>query len=87
MSFDVWSSAVWQNLVTQAKQPLNLRQEFAKDPARAERFTLEACGITLDYSKNLITTGNLAKPTTTSRSKPVSAKTPTDVCRRQNQYF
>ncbi len=57
MSFDVWSSAVWQNLVAQAKLPLNLRQEFAADPARAERFTLEACGITLDYSKNLITTG------------------------------
>ncbi|HEX3904905.1 MAG TPA: glucose-6-phosphate isomerase [Polyangia bacterium] len=34
---------------------LHLRQLFASDPARAERFTLEAAGLTLDYSKNRIT--------------------------------
>ncbi len=49
------SSAVWQQLKTLAAEPLNLRQEFAKDPGRAGRFSANALGIELDYSKNLIT--------------------------------
>ena len=49
------SSAVWSELAALAKAPLNLRQEFAEDPQRAQRFTAKALGITLDYSKNLIT--------------------------------
>jgi glucose-6-phosphate isomerase len=35
--------------------PRHLRDLFANDPARAERFTVEAAGIHLDYSKNRIT--------------------------------
>ncbi len=38
---------------------LHLRDLFAADPARAERFSLEACGWYLDYSKNRITTETL----------------------------
>jgi glucose-6-phosphate isomerase len=34
---------------------LHLRQLFASDPGRAERLTLEAAGIVLDYSKNRVT--------------------------------
>ena len=34
---------------------VQLRSLFAEDPARGERFTLEAAGIFLDYSKNRIT--------------------------------
>src|SRR5258708_40027959 len=34
---------------------LHLRTLFAEDPGRAERFSLEAAGIYLDYSKNRIT--------------------------------
>ena len=34
---------------------LHLRQMFAEDPARAEKFSLEACDLFLDYSKNRIT--------------------------------
>jgi len=34
---------------------LHLRQLFAEDPQRGERFTLEAMGLYLDYSKNRIT--------------------------------
>ena len=34
---------------------LHLRQLFADDPLRAERFAVEAAGIHLDYSKNRIT--------------------------------
>src|SRR5271163_2110862 len=36
-----------------------LRQLFADDPARGERFTLEVAGIFLDYSKNRITNETL----------------------------
>jgi glucose-6-phosphate isomerase len=32
----------------------NLRELFGKDPARSERYRAEACGLYLDYSKNLI---------------------------------
>jgi glucose-6-phosphate isomerase len=32
----------------------HLRELFAADPGRADRFTLEAAGLTLDYSKNRI---------------------------------
>ncbi|MBU2223415.1 MAG: glucose-6-phosphate isomerase, partial [Gammaproteobacteria bacterium] len=51
------SSAVWRELAQLAQQPLNLRQEFAADPHRAQRYALNACGIELDYSKNLINDG------------------------------
>jgi glucose-6-phosphate isomerase len=37
----------------------HLRQMFADDPARGERFTAEAAGIFLDYSKNRITAETL----------------------------
>jgi glucose-6-phosphate isomerase len=36
-------------------QPLHLRKLFDDDPKRAEKFTTEALGIYLDYSKNRIT--------------------------------
>jgi glucose-6-phosphate isomerase len=38
---------------------MQLRQMFADDPARGERFTVEAGGIFLDYSKNRITAETL----------------------------
>ncbi|WP_333608158.1 glucose-6-phosphate isomerase [Arsukibacterium sp.] len=41
-------------LASQQRQPGTLRQAFAADPQRAERFSVAACGITLDYSKNLL---------------------------------
>ena len=34
---------------------LHLRQLFAADPERGDRFTAEACGLYLDYSKNRLT--------------------------------
>lgn len=36
-------------------QPLHLRELFAKDPERGKRFTEEAAGLYLDYSKNRVT--------------------------------
>ena len=35
-------------------QDFSLRQAFAEDPQRFERFSLNGCGLFLDYSKNLI---------------------------------
>lgn len=37
-----------------AQQQQSLRQLFAAEPTRAQRFSASACGIYLDYSKNLI---------------------------------
>src|SRR5271165_4512018 len=38
-----------------AAKDLKLRKLFAEDPKRGERFSLEAAGLFLDYSKNRIT--------------------------------
>ena len=47
----------WQDLARHYEQVrgLQLRQMFADDPKRGERFTLQAAGIFLDYSKNRVT--------------------------------
>ncbi len=47
----------WQALAAhhQAIKDLHLRTLFAEDPGRAERFSAEACGLFVDYSKNRIT--------------------------------
>ncbi|MDQ2653241.1 MAG: glucose-6-phosphate isomerase, partial [Chloroflexota bacterium] len=49
--------ATWRALAAHAQeiQRLNLRQLFADDPERAERFSADGAGLFLDYSKNLIT--------------------------------
>ena len=51
----------WQALATHYKSvsQLHLRQLFADDPARAEKFTADAVGIYLDYSKNRVTNQTL----------------------------
>ncbi len=47
----------WQALEAhyESVQGLHLRQLFADDPKRGGRFTLEAAGLYLDYSKNRVT--------------------------------
>src|SRR5215217_2885524 len=47
----------WKALATHYAQikDLHLRQLFAEDPARGERFAVEAEGIYLDYAKKRIT--------------------------------
>jgi glucose-6-phosphate isomerase len=49
--------AAWKALETHAaaNRELNLKKLFADDPKRGDRFTLDAAGIYLDYSKNRIT--------------------------------
>jgi glucose-6-phosphate isomerase len=41
-------------------RPLHLRQLFADDPRRGERFSTEACGLYLDYSKNRVVAQTLS---------------------------
>ncbi|MEN8175687.1 MAG: glucose-6-phosphate isomerase [Pseudomonadota bacterium] len=52
----------WQALKAHfdAVASLHMRDLFAADPARSERFSLEAAGLFLDYSKNRITDETLA---------------------------
>lgn len=55
-------SAEWKALEAQAAtlKTTHMRDLFAADPARAEKFSAEACGIFLDYSKNLFTHDTLS---------------------------
>ncbi|MCY1397404.1 Glucose-6-phosphate isomerase [compost metagenome] len=58
---DVTQLPTWKGL-RQHRQDLagfSLRQAFAEDPERFKRFSLSACGLLLDFSKNLIRTDTL----------------------------
>ena len=50
-------SAAWRALAVhhQRIESVQMRDLFADDPSRFERFSLRACGILLDYSKNRVT--------------------------------
>ncbi len=50
---DIFTWNVVENLIQQEKD-LTLRHRFADDPNRAKRFSIDAAGWRLDYSKNLI---------------------------------
>ncbi|GAA0552131.1 glucose-6-phosphate isomerase [Rheinheimera aquimaris] len=68
------SVSSWPGLKALAAQQGSLRQAFAEDPTRAEQFSTQACGITLDYSKNLINRQSwqaLQQLAAQSRIKPV----------------
>ena len=54
------SHPAWETLSIQSESLPHLREIFASDPARAEKFQLEAAGLFLDYSKNLITSETVA---------------------------
>jgi glucose-6-phosphate isomerase len=53
--------SAWQALEAHFEKTgaLTLKQLFADDASRAEKFTAEACGIFLDYSKNRVTAETL----------------------------
>ena len=50
-------SPAWRTLETHWREiaDLRMRDLFEQDPERSRRFSLEQCGIYLDYSKNLVT--------------------------------
>lgn len=54
------SHPAWETLSIQSESLPHLRELFASDPARAEKFQIEAAGLFLDYSKNLITSETVA---------------------------
>ena len=56
-------SQEWKALEAHAEvaKTWHMKELFAKDPARAEKFSAEACGLFLDYSKNIITDETMAK--------------------------
>ena len=75
--------SAWKPLLThyQEVRVLHLRQLFADDPQRGAQFTLDACGLYLDYSKNRITAvtqgGNCGPPVNqTSRDCPNRMRRP-----------
>lgn len=58
MNVEAWKAIETEIAVT---RDMHLRDLFAKEPKRAERFTVAAAGWTLDYSKNLITPALMRK--------------------------
>src|SRR5260370_351107 len=72
----------WQALEQHYQQirGLHLRTLFAEDPGRGERFSLEATGIYLDYSKNRITGETL--PLLLQLAQYSSLRYPTDATDR-----
>jgi glucose-6-phosphate isomerase len=57
MATNIKSTDEWKRLATLAKsgKDLDLRELFESDPGRSSRYSLEECGLFLDYSKNLLT--------------------------------
>jgi len=51
---------------------LHMRDLFQSDPLRAARFSFDACGLLLDYSKNLITTETLDRLFALARAQDVA---------------
>ena len=45
----------------EANRNFSLRDAFAQDPDRARKMTIEGAGLTLDYSKNLVTEATMEK--------------------------
>ncbi|MFZ1063332.1 MAG: glucose-6-phosphate isomerase [Acidimicrobiales bacterium] len=62
MTLPLTTRPAWRQLVEHFERIKNrhLRELFAEDPRRGDRFALEASGIYLDYSKNRITDETLA---------------------------
>ena len=50
-------TAAWRGLAEHHTRvaPMHMRDLFERDPGRFERFSLRACGILLDYSRNRVT--------------------------------
>lgn len=65
----------WRALAEHAREvsPLHMRDLFAADQARFEKFSLEVDGLLLDYSKNRITGDTLALLAALARARGVEA--------------
>jgi glucose-6-phosphate isomerase len=69
-------SPAWQALARHrdALSATPIRSLFAADPARADRFSLEAAGVFADFSKNLLTGETIALLTALAREAGVEAR-------------
>src|SRR5437660_7891825 len=69
-------TAAWQALEQNAEalRETHLRDLFAQDPERAERFSLEAEGLFLDFSKNRITDETMGLLLELARQSGLQAK-------------
>ena len=69
-------SAAWQALVMHYEQvkDVQLRELFADDPGRAQRFSADGAGLFLDYSKNRITSETLRLLLQLAESRGVAAR-------------
>lgn len=69
-------SLAWQQLQQHfsAMSSFNMAEAFAADPKRASHFSLDACGFTLDYSKNLITDDTLQHLLALAEEQKLEAK-------------
>jgi glucose-6-phosphate isomerase len=67
----------WRTLEAHAAElrETSLRQLFAEDPWRAERFSLEAAGIFLDYSKQRVTEKSLGLLCALARARGLGERT------------
>ncbi len=72
----VVSSLAWQALAAHrdSNHSMHLRDLFAQDPTRGERLVLEAAGIHLDYSKNLVTEETLRLLVTLAEQRGLRAR-------------
>jgi len=75
-STELTQSPEWQALQAhyQASHATEMRELFAKDPTRAERFQVEALGIYFDYSKNRITDETIEALLAVAESSGLRAK-------------
>ena len=66
----------WQDLANHqaAMQNVHMRDLFAADPERFQRYFLRAAGLSLDYSKNLITGDTMAKLMALARARQLPAQ-------------
>lgn len=69
-------TAAWKALETQhiAMRGFRMADEFARDPSRAKTLSLEAAGLFLDYSKNLVTAETVQLLVALARERGVEAR-------------
>jgi len=72
---DITTSAEWKNLeaVYERTQSQTLRELFAADPQRAEKLTIDAAGLHVDLSKNLVDDRILAALTALAQEAQLSS--------------
>lgn len=74
---DVTRLPAWSRLQQhrQLMQGFHMREAFDADPARFSTFSMESCGLFLDYSKNLITQETMTQLIQLAREAGLSAAT------------